>query len=191
MATTTSKTRCTSCGKEKATFRCGGCSEEFCRKHLEDHRQELHKELDEIEVNRDLFRQSLTEYIEEPNNHIMMQQINQWERNSIKKIRQAAEEARQIVLKNTDTYSRQLETKLDHLTNQLRESREEDDFNEINLHQFQEELKQLTHELTKPANISIRELSTPFISKISVEVSDKRVVPISIGEYSKFISIIR
>jgi hypothetical protein len=191
MATTTSKTRCTICGKEKATFRCGGCLEEFCRKHLEDHRQELHKQFDEIEVNRDLFRQSLTEYIEEPNNHIMMQQINQWERNSIKKIRQTAEEARQIVLKNTDTYSRQLETKLDHLTNQLRESREEDDFNEINLRQFQEELKQLTHELTKPANISIREDSMPFISKILVEVSDKRVVPISIGEYSKLYSIIR
>ena len=159
--------------KEKATFRCAGCLREFCHKHLGDHRQELHKQLDEIEVDRDVFRQSLTEQMEQPNNHIMIQQIDKWERSSIKKIRQTAEETRQILLKNSGTYRQQLETKLDRLTNQLRESREEDDFNEINLRQFGEELKRLTYELTKPANISIREDATPFISKILVDMSGK------------------
>jgi hypothetical protein len=53
----------------------------------------------------------------------------------------------------------------------LRQSREDDDVNEISLRQFQEELERLTKELTKPRNISIREDSTSFINKIYVDVS--------------------
>ena len=183
MATAANKTRCTICGKERATFRCAGCLDEFCHKHLNDHRQELHKQLDEIEMHRDVFRESLNEQIKKPNNHVLMQQIDNWERASIKKIRQAAQEAREVALKNTDKNIYQLETKLNKLTDQLRESRDEDDFNEINLRHFQEQLKQLTDELTKPSNISIRNGSESFISKIFVDVSDNSIAPISVGEY--------
>ena len=187
MATAVNKTRCSICGKEKATFRCAGCLEEFCNKHLVEHRQQLHKQLDEIELNRDLFRQSLTEHIQKPNiNNTLVQQINKWERDAIKKIQQTAEEARQIVLKKTSISIHQFEIKLNKLTDQLRESRDEDDFNEINLHQFQEELKQLTNELSKPSNISIREDSTPFISKLVVEVSDKYATPVLFSELELF-----
>jgi len=174
-----SKTQCAGCGKEKATLRCRGCLKEFCHKHLGVHRQELNKQLDEIEVNHDRFRQSLTQQIEQSNNHIMMQQIDKWERDSIKKIRKTAEEARQLVLTNTNRYIHQLETKLNNLTDQLKQSRNEDDFNEINLRHLQEELKQLTNEFTKPSNISIRKDSTPLIHKIIVTVSGKYVQSLS------------
>jgi hypothetical protein len=43
-----------------------------------------------------------------------------------------------------------IKLKLNKLTNQLRQCRQGNDLNEINLRQFQEELKQLTKELTKP-----------------------------------------
>jgi hypothetical protein len=181
MAAATGKTRCIKCAKEKATMKCGGCLEDFCYKHLGDHRQELNKQLDEIEANRDFFRQSLTQQIEQPNNHTLIQQIDKWERKSIKLIQQTAEEARQTVLKNTTENIRRFEIRLNKLTDQLRQSRDEDDFNEINLRQFQKELNQLTNELTKPSNISIGEDSTSFISKISVHISGNRAVSISIS----------
>jgi hypothetical protein len=149
---------------------------------VEDHRQELNKQLDEIEVNRDLFRQSLTQYIEQPKNQILLQEINDWEQKSIKIIQQTAEEARQIILKNTNKHIDQLGIKLNKLTNQLRESRDEADFNEINLRLFQEELDKLTNELTQSSNILIREDSTSFISKISVHVSDNCLTSILNGE---------
>jgi DNA helicase IV len=181
MATATSKTHCVKCGKEKATMRCGGCLKEFCFKHLGDHRQDLNKEFDEIEVNRDLFRQSLTQHIEQPNNHTLIQPINQWEQNSIKIIQKTADEARQLLLKNTNYHIHQIETKLNVLTNQLRQSRDEDDFHELNLHQFRQELTRLTEELTKPSNILIREDSTSFISKIIVQISDNSITAIPKG----------
>jgi hypothetical protein len=182
MATATGKTRCTICSKEKATIKCGGCKEDFCYKHWEPHRQELNKQLDEIEVNRDLFRQSLTQQTKQPNNHILIQQIDQWKQKSIRIIEQVAEEARKTVLKTTNENIHQLEERLNNLTIQLRQSREDDDVNEISLRQFQEELERLTKELTKPQNISIRENSTSFINKIYVDVSDNSVASIPNGE---------
>jgi tRNA uridine 5-carbamoylmethylation protein Kti12 len=187
MATATGKTRCVICDKEKTTFKCEGCSKAFCFNHLADHQLELNKQLDEIEVNRDLFRQSLTEQIEKPSNHTLMQQVDKWEHDSIKKIQQTANEVRQILLKNTSEYIHQVEIKLNILTNQLRQCRHENDFNEINLRQFEEELKRLTKELTKPSNIAIRQDSTPFISNISVDVSGKHAIFSSIDQNKKYI----
>jgi hypothetical protein len=73
MAEATEKIRCVICNKEKATLKCGGCSQDFCYNHWDTHRQELNKQLDEIEMNRDIFRQSLTQQIEQPNNHTLIQ----------------------------------------------------------------------------------------------------------------------
>ena len=193
MATGIGKIHCVKCGKDKATLRCGGCLQEFCNKHLEDHRQELNKQLDEIEVSRDVFRQTLTEQMEHPKTHILMQQIDEWECDSIKKIKQTAAETREILLKNTNEYVHQIEIDLNKLTNQLRESRAEHDFNEISLRQFQEELERLTKNLTKPSNISIQEDSTPFITKICIDRCGKYVtvilVDIRITIFKHFITL--
>lgn len=182
MAATIGKTQCVKCGKDKATMRCGGCLEEHCYKHLVEHRQELNKQLDEIEVNRDLFRQALTQQIEQPNSNHLIQQIDRWEEESTKIIQQTASEARQLILKSTNESIDQLEMKLNRLTHQLRQSHSEDDFNEIDLRRFQEELDRLTEELKEPSNIFLREDSAPLIGIISVHMSDNCRASIPRGE---------
>ncbi len=62
------------------------------------------------------------------------------------------------------------------LTNQIMHLRKENDFNEIDLHQIQEKLTQLTKELDKPANISIQQDTAPFIHRISVIISSRKFV---------------
>jgi len=187
MATAIGKTHCIICSKEKATLKCGGCSQDFCYNHWDFHRQELNKKFDEIEVNRDFFKQSLNQHTEQLNNNILIEKINQWEENSIKLIQQTAEETKNILKRTTKEYIDQIEIKLNELTNQLRESRQENDFNETSLRQFQEELNKLTEELTVPLNISIREDSIPLINKISVEISRKYINIILFNENYKFI----
>ena len=178
MAAASGRARCVKCGKDRATMRCEGCMEDFCRCHRDDHQQELDKQLEEIEMNRDLFREALTQQSEKPDNRTYIQQINQWENKSIEIIRKTADQARQTVLQGTIEHTGELESKLNKLTNQLRESREEHDFNESDLRQFQEQLDKLTEELQRPSTISIREDSTSFITKIHVEVSSKCSVSI-------------
>jgi len=179
MATGPGRNRCVICGKERATLRCGGCLQEFCYNDFGNHRQELAKQLDEVEVNRDLFRQTLTEQISKPEKQELIQQIDQWERDSINKIRQTAEEARQVVFKHTTEHIKELETNLNKLTEQLRQSREENDFFETDLRRWNDELTRLTEELVKPSNIHFREDATALVTKISVDVTSGKCVSYS------------
>jgi len=116
MTTTAKKALCSTCGKGNGQVTCGGCSKIFCLKDFDGHRQELGKQLDEVEVTRDLFRQTLNEKRSEPQKHALIEQINQWENDSINKIRQAAEELRQISLKHIVELNTKLEDKLNKLT---------------------------------------------------------------------------
>jgi CRISPR/Cas system CMR subunit Cmr4 (Cas7 group RAMP superfamily) len=115
----------------------------------------------------------LTENISKPQNQALMKQIDQWENESINKIRQAAEEARQILIKHSAGLNMKLEEKLEILTNKLRQSRQENDFFEKNLNQWKEELVQMKSDLTKRSNITIRDDSTPLVTKIVVGISGK------------------
>jgi chromosome segregation ATPase len=143
MATAVGKNRCVTCGKDKSTLRCGGCLQEFCHNDFGHRRKELNKQLDEVEVIRDLFRQTLTEQTTDPQKHPLIQQINDWECQSIKKIRQTAEEARQTLVEHTTGYIGQVEIDLNKLTEQLRQSRDENDFYETDLRHWNEELTRL------------------------------------------------
>ena len=173
MATSTVKNRCVICGKEKASFKCEGCSQTFCNKHVNDHRQELSKQLDEIEITRDILRQTLNEQTVDPQKHPLIQQINQWEHDSIRKIQQTAEEAKQLIIKHATEHMTKIEIKLTQLTDQLRENHEENDFVESDLNQWREELKRLEKEFVKPSNILIQHSSIPLVTKIFVQTFGK------------------
>jgi chromosome segregation ATPase len=172
MATTTDRNRCAICNKEKATLRCGGCSKDFCFSHVADHRQELSKQLDEVEVTRDIFRQTLTEQSSQPQKHPLVQQIDQWELESINKIRQTAEEARQRLLQYTTGHVTEIEVQLNKLTDQLRQCRQEDDFFETDLSRWTKELTRLMDALNKSPNINVRQDSVPFVKKLVVDVQN-------------------
>ena len=171
MATVAGRNRCVKCGKDKATLRCGGCLQEFCFNHSTDHRQELSKQLDEIEVSRDLFRQTLTEQTADRQKHALIQQIDEWERHSIRTIQQTAEETRKKLLKHVAEKTVEIESELDTLTKQLQQSREENDFFETDLKDWSEDLTRLTKELAKPSNISVRQDTTALIYKINVDIT--------------------
>jgi uncharacterized FlaG/YvyC family protein len=177
MATAVGRSRCATCGKENAILKCGGCTLDFCYNHFGDHRQELNIQLEEVEVNRDLFRQTLSEQTAEPEQHLLIKQIDQWECDSIEKIRQAAQEARQMLLQNATTRDiKHIEVKLNELTNQIRQGREENDFVETDLRHWNEQLTELTKELNKPSNISLRHDSKPFVTKLYVEIATGKCV---------------
>ena len=180
------KNRCAVCNKEKASFRCGGCSQDFCYKHVADHRQQLDQQLDEIEAARDLFRQTLTQQTSEPQRHVFIQTINQWENSSIDKIKQTAEDARQLVFKHTEKHFVNIEEQLSQLTNQLRENREENDFVETDLNRWNDELKRLTEELDKPAFLTIQQNSTPLVTEICVNIPSKYSYHLTTKENRKF-----
>ncbi|CAF0985270.1 unnamed protein product [Adineta steineri] len=168
MATANNKARCFVCNKEKNTYSCKGCSNEFCFPHLTEHRQRIETQLEEIINDYDQFQQTIVQQKQNPHNSSLIQQINQWETNSMEKIRQTAEECRQTAMELTQKSISEVEKKFSNLSKKLKKIREENEFNEIDLHNFQLKLTQITKEFLQPSNISIQQDSQEFIKKISV-----------------------
>ena len=171
MAMETAKIQCSTCNEEKDTYICRGCSKTFCFNHLTDHREIINKQFNQIEDNCNLFRQKIIDQKNDLQNCPFIKQIDQWENDSIKQIQQRAKECRQLILHHTTEHIHQIEVNLVKLTDQLRQTRKENDFNEIDLRELKQKLTQLTEGLDKPSNISIQHSSTSFIYKIAVVVS--------------------
>jgi hypothetical protein len=100
-SSSSSKSPCATCGnKTVGVFKCEGCWQTFCRKHYNEHRYFLAHQLDEIILEHDTLRQMIVEQTGKQNDHHhFIQQINKWEKDSIMKIQQTAEETRQQVEK--------------------------------------------------------------------------------------------
>ena len=174
MATASGKGQCAVWGKERSAVICGGCQQIFCYNHFPHHRQQLSEQLDQIEMNRDLFRQTLDEQIQHPQRLVLTKQIDQWEYESIQKIQQTAEECKQMVVENTNRHFHDIDTKLSKLTDEIRQTRKEDDFNETDLNQLKQILVKLTTEFEQLPNITIEKDSSSFIKKISVVISPRK-----------------
>ena len=172
----TNRSYCFICEKERVTYKCDGCSKRFCKQHLKDHENQLELELDQIENQRNIFRQTLSEQVEQPNKHDLIQQINQWEQLSINKIQQTAEKNRQSILNHMNKHFQKIEIDLNLLTNQIKEIRQENDFNELNLIDLRNKLERLQKKLNNPGNISVREANlSSFISNIYADIGDRKL----------------
>ena len=111
MASTSTKAPCATCGNKAAgIFRCEGCVQVFCRKHLNEHRDVLSHQLDEIVLEHDTLQQTIVENSKKSNNqHPVLKEIDRWEQESIAKVQRLAEEARNevknLMNRQTGTFS--------------------------------------------------------------------------------------
>ncbi|CAF1309636.1 unnamed protein product [Adineta steineri] len=168
MATVNKKTQCFVCNKEKNTYSCKGCSNEFCFPHLTEHRQKIDTQLETIINDHGQFQQKIIQQKQNSHNSSLFRQIDEWETNSINKIQQTAEECRETLIKLTQALINDMEEKFIKLSQKLKEIREENEFNETDLSNFQVKLTQITEEFLRSSNISIRHDSQEYINKISV-----------------------
>ncbi|CAF1105965.1 unnamed protein product [Adineta steineri] len=176
MAMTNNKTHCFICNTEKITYSCEGCSKRFCLTDLTEHQQLLKEELNHIINDYDQFKQRINEQKQNPQNlqsNSLIKQINQWEIDSIEIIQQRAQNCREIVIKTSETFIYDIETKFNDLCEQIKQIQKENEFNEINLNYLTNELIDITQELNNPSNISIQRDSQSFINEILIVSSKK------------------
>ncbi|CAF3639548.1 unnamed protein product [Rotaria socialis] len=161
--------QCFICKKERSNlYSCGGCSKTFCSQDLPKHHQEHVLELEKIGTDCDSFQQNMAEQEKDLNHRSLIKQVNEWERDSIMKIKQTAEDCRQRLIKSTDDNIAEIKKELNQFITDLRKMRDDDDFNEIHLNKLRVLLKELKKKLEQPQNFSILEESTSFINKMSI-----------------------
>ncbi|CAF0939718.1 unnamed protein product [Rotaria sordida] len=140
MASTLLKKSCVQCCKGGGVTTCDGCQQSFCIKHIIEHRQELAIQLDNVGQDHDLFRRDL---MQENLAHSLFIRIDEWEQESINKIQITAAIARSDLQHVIDQTKSELKISIDKITNEMQSCRELDDFTEIDLLRWTQELKEL------------------------------------------------
>ncbi|CAF1363288.1 unnamed protein product [Adineta steineri] len=174
MAIANNRTQCFTCNKNKITYPCEGCSQRFCLMDLTEHRQILNNELHHIINDYDQFKQIFNK--QKPNRHdlSLIDQINQWEIDSIDKMRQKAQDCRNIIIESSQTFLKDIEIKVNDLNEQIKQIHNENEFNEINLNYLRNELIKIREELNNPSKTTIQQDFQPFIDEISVISLEKK-----------------
>ncbi|CAF1266424.1 unnamed protein product [Adineta steineri] len=168
MAMTNNKTQCVICNKDKITYLCEGCSKNFCLIDLTRHRQLLNEELHHIIDDYDQFKERFGEQKPNPHDLSLINEINQWEMDSVIKIQQKARDCREIVIKSSQTRINDTEKKLNALSEQIKQIRDENEFNEINLEYLRNELMKIRQELNSPSKTYIQQEAQSIINEISI-----------------------
>ncbi|CAF4185322.1 unnamed protein product, partial [Adineta steineri] len=167
------KTPCFICNENKITYPCKGCSKEFCLVDLTEHRQTLTNELHHITNEYNEFKQTINEQKQNSQNFPLIEQINQWEIESIEKIQQKAQEYREIVNKSSQTCINDIELKFKELNEQIQQMQIANEFNEIGLNYLRNQLIEIKEQLNNPSDISIKKDSQSIINEISI-ISSKQ-----------------
>jgi len=172
MATSNLSTKCFTCQEETTTYPCPGCSKQFCADDLMKHREELKLQFHVIEHQRNEFVQMLNDQQKTiPNNHPAIIQINLWEQKSIEKIKQTAEEQRQLVQQSIHGYFPQIQTQFNDFTQQIQQINKKKDFNEKVLEKLETQLKEIQQQIYQPNNIEVKQdSSSTFIRKLSIQI---------------------
>ncbi|CAF1049955.1 unnamed protein product [Adineta steineri] len=140
---------------------------------FEEHQQNLNEELNHIINDYDEFKQIMNEQKQNPLNHSLIKQISQWEIKSIQRIQKKAQDCRDILIQNSQTFLNDIEMKFNDLSERIKQIRQENEFNEISLNYLRNQLKAMTQEFNNPSNISIQHNSQSFINEISITISKK------------------
>ena len=156
--------------KQMAAALCEGCSQALCTKHFIVHRRLLGEEMNVIISEYDELQHTLNQQTANADSHPLLEQINEWEQESIAGIQQKAKELRQELLELTTVHLDGLSKKLRHLSEKLKEGREHDSFVETDLHVWKKALDDLKANLTSPSTFSIsRHDKDPLVQNVAVK----------------------
>lgn len=109
--------------KSTGIYNCQGCQRSFCKKHVAEHNMELSKEMDNVVYHHDLLQQQLTQQNVTLDDHPLMKEINDWQCECMKKIRDTAEKARQKLNELLTDNRQSLTQQLKVVSNQLKSSK--------------------------------------------------------------------
>jgi len=169
MATSNETVICYTCRRETTTHPCPSCSKYFCDNDLIKHREKLNVQFHEIEDQRNRLETIIDNHKNNENKHPLFNRITQWERQSIDKIQQTAEEQRNLQRQSIYEHTQKLKTKLNTIIDEMQKIVKRSDFNELVLDKLETQLECLEQQLCQLNYIEIKQdSSSTYIKKISV-----------------------
>jgi predicted RNase H-like nuclease (RuvC/YqgF family) len=164
MASATKKSMCSECAPKQvvAVTSCHGCSKSFCRKHFNEHREQLSKDINSVFDQHDHFLQEFqlksgdaSKPLDTPSARALLKQIDEWKIKTIESVSQAADNAREHVerLFSKKQVNDKLKQRIDSITKELKEKQESEIFVETDINQWMKQLKILENDLNRPSAV--------------------------------------
>jgi len=152
MSTTSNGTPCIKCTQADGIAMCFGCQQSFCSRHFIKHRLFLSEQIEKLFEQFNLFKQDLKQDNFENN---ILTNISVWEEKSIAKVQEIARTAREDFQKSIEKTKSNVNNSLNQTLEQLRASERKDNFTEIDLEKWNQQLNDLRNLLEKPTNLSL------------------------------------
>ncbi|CAM2721680.1 unnamed protein product [Rotaria socialis] len=137
--------QCSTCQKSSGKCMCDGCKNYFCMKHFEQHRQQLSIKFDdEIAKTHDELREQINRINQSSvSTSEFFNEIDRWETVTVEKIHKAANQARrqltQLFTRDKDTLAKEFGM----ITKEIRDRREEDNFDENDIERIRQTINQM------------------------------------------------
>ncbi|CAF4587574.1 unnamed protein product [Rotaria socialis] len=158
MATVDDSSVCSVCNKLPGKRFCMGCKKYFCSKDFKEHEKQLSIQFDNEIVRSHDELLDMIQKLEKPDDlsSDVFDQIDQWKKLTINKVKQAAERARHELIELLDKRRAAVTKQLEAITKEIRSHREEENFLEddiarlrTKLNDIQKVLGQFTRKDTK------------------------------------------
>ncbi|CAF1123926.1 unnamed protein product [Didymodactylos carnosus] len=146
MASVAEKKICAACHKGGDVFMCRGCRQSYCAKHVVEHREQLSKDMDNINSKYDRLQQDLSpENVAQP----LLSSIDAWERESIEKIHASADAARVDLQQWIVRTKNELKVPFQKMTDELQSSQKLQNYTETDLKRWIQQLEEFRKKLEK------------------------------------------
>lgn len=146
MAAEPAKKVCATCRKSGDVFTCRGCRRAFCPQHVDEHREKLAKEVENLAEQHETLHREINRDTE---SQLLLAVINTWEQESIAKITHAAETARNELQKWLERNNLEIKVPFERITNELRACQQSDDYTETDLRRWLKQLEEYRDKLER------------------------------------------
>jgi hypothetical protein len=159
---------------QRAITCCEGCSQRFCPTHFTEHRNTLNDEMNGLMNEHDTIKNSLAEQRKNGDAYQLIKRIYEWEKESIAKIKQRANELRSKLSQFAETHTGDFSKKFQNLSEQITTCREYGDFIETDLHRWKQTIEDIKLNFLSPMTVTIEQYDgTVLVQNISVNVLKK------------------
>ena len=164
---------CLKCdNKSGQQFTCNGCQQSFCWLHVTDHEKDIFQQMDVLSKDHNLLQD---DWNDESHYNRLLEQINQWEKESISKIQEKAEAARVDLRLFYEESKSRLQASVRRISEEILTSQKLNNFSEIEINQWTQELKNIQQQAQTSFNIQIdQDEEIPSIALIKIKQKTKR-----------------
>ncbi|CAF1295952.1 unnamed protein product [Didymodactylos carnosus] len=135
---------------EKGKYKCQGCHLSCCKRHFDEHRQQLARQFDKVIYEHDVLHELLKSKGPIDNDKTeddFLQKIDNWEVETIQKVEYAARRAREQMKQLMNHPRERIQKEFCLITNELKQSRQDDDYLEPDFERWYQQLQDLKEQL--------------------------------------------